>query len=122
MRRMRKYKYNAIKTKIGDIVFDSRLEASFYAPILKFCNANNLSLELQKKMEIYENLGKKYFYIADFFISSKGKECIVDAKGVKIELGMLKIRLASTKYNTGVYVGKSMRECLKYLKDYFKID
>lgn len=114
-----KNKYGAIKTYINGIRFDSKLEASFYLPIKKFCDSHGLQLELQKRMKIYEVMGKPYYYVADFLISNNGKSFLIDAKGYQISSSIKKISIACNLYHMNSYVGSSIILALKGLKEFY---
>lgn len=108
-------KYQAIKTCVNGIEFDSRKEARRYQELLLLQRAGEIkNLELQKKYvlipalyETYERIGKKgqklkdgkrllekeCSYIADFVYEENGKEIVEDTKGVKTKDYIIKRKL-----------------------------
>lgn len=100
-------KYNAKKTKIDGITFDSRLEAQRYQQLKIFQDCRLISdLELQPVFELqpkFKKNGKTYrkiVYKADFkyFDNENGKVIVEDVKGQKTEVYKLKKKLFEYKY------------------------
>jgi hypothetical protein len=79
-------KFKAIRTTVGDITFDSKMESECY----KVLANSGLENEFQKVFELIpgfidSNTGEKIrpiTYVSDFYISLNGYEYILDAKGV----------------------------------------
>ena len=108
-------KYQAIKTCVNGIEFDSRKEARRYQELLLLQRAGAIqNLELQKKYVLipalyktYERIGKKgqklkdgkrllekeCSYIADFVYEENGKEIVEDTKGIKTKDYIIKRKL-----------------------------
>ena len=108
-------KYQAIKTCVNGIEFDSRKEARRYQELLLLQRAGEIqNLELQKKYvlipalyETYERIGKKgqklkdgkkllekeCSYIADFVYEENGEEVVEDTKGIKTKDYIIKRKL-----------------------------
>lgn len=108
-------KYQAIKTCVNGIEFDSRKEARRYQELLLLLRAGAIQkLELQKKYvlipalyESYERIGKKgqklkdgkrllekeCSYIADFVYEENGQTVVEDTKGVKTKDYIIKRKL-----------------------------
>lgn len=89
-------KYNAIKTKVDGIIFDSKKEAVYYSQLLMQKKAVNdsdrvIKIELQPrynyKIEYHANgrvVQKSAFYKADFGVTYADKRIeIIDVKGYK---------------------------------------
>jgi len=117
-----KSKYFSKRVTYKGINFHSKLEASFYTPILNFATKNNLKLELQKKFKTHEILGKSYYYIADFYLENEdGLAVFIDSKGYNIAVSLTKIKIVSALYNMPYYVGSSIVEAIRFLKNAFKL-
>ena len=81
--RKRKNKYNAVKTKIGDLSFDSRKEAVRYQELLHLEKTGEIfDLEIHPKYVLAVNDCKICSYIGDFQYHTKGGALVVeDVKG-----------------------------------------
>ena len=108
-------KYQAIKTKVNGIEFDSRKEARRYQELLLLERAGAIhNLQMQVKYELipvqhetYERFGtkgqklkdgkrlleKECSYIADFVYEENGKLVVEDTKGVKTKDYIIKRKL-----------------------------
>lgn len=108
-------KYQAIKTCVNGIEFDSRKEARRYQELLLLQRAGAiLNLRRQVKYilipaqyELYERYGKKgqelkpgrrllekeCAYIADFVYEENGKEVVEDTKGIKTKDYIIKRKM-----------------------------
>lgn len=83
-------KYNASKTAVGGITFDSRKEAERYI-VLKSMEENGIisDLRLQVRYELVpkQKIGNETFrkveYIADFVYRRDGVEVVEDVKGYR---------------------------------------
>lgn len=100
-------KYNAKKTVINGIKFDSKREAARYCELVLLKKAHKIKeLELQPKFELqskYKKGGKTIRainYIADFkyYDVDKGEYVVEDVKGMKTEVYKLKKKLVEFKY------------------------
>ena len=103
---MRRSKYNARKTEIDGVLFDSKKEANRYCELKLLEKGKVISnLELQPKFELAEGFryqGKKYQainYIADFkYVEENGIEVIEDVKGMKTDVYNIKKKLFLLRY------------------------
>ena len=94
-------KYNAKKTVVDGITFDSKKEAARYVELKAMEQAGEIThLELQPKFQLqakYKNgAGKgirEVSYIADFQYKQDGKVIVEDVKGVKTEVYKLKKKM-----------------------------
>lgn len=98
-------KYNAKKTELDGIVFDSRKEANRYAELKLLERAGHIEdLTLQPKFELQESFsvnGKKHraiTYSADFQYVEHGKTVVEDTKGFVTEVFKIKQKLLLYKY------------------------
>lgn len=89
-------KYRNTKTKIGGLVFDSKLEAEHYQTLLSRLRRGEIKeLGRQAKIKLTQNQEKareQVFYIADFvFFDNALNEWIIwDSKGVKTQAYVIK--------------------------------
>jgi hypothetical protein len=99
-------KYGSQKVTIGDITFDSKIEARYYEQ-LKWLEANKqiLFFRLQPRyllLEAFEKNGRKFRkmdYIADFEIHHlDGSIETIDVKGMETEAFKIKRKLFEHKY------------------------
>ena len=83
-------KYNAKKTELDGITFDSKLEANRYAELKLMERAGLISnLERQKWFELIPKDGKHRArgYVADFvYKDENGAQVVEDVKGVRTDL------------------------------------
>ena len=101
---MRHSKYNAIKTIVDGITFDSKHEAERYRELrmLELCGKIS-SLELQPRFDVIVNGIKVCRYYADFrYIDGDGAIVVEDAKGVKTAVYRLKKRLVKAIYGIDI--------------------
>jgi len=76
-------KYNAKKTMVDGIVFDSKKESQRFAELKLLEKAGQITdLRLQHKYELIPKQGKERAtcYIADFVYEENGKEVVEDVK------------------------------------------
>lgn len=102
-----KNKYHNVKTKVGNITFDSKLEAKRYTE-LKLLEKKGLikDLTLQPSYELIPSFKKnnktfrKTCYIADFsyYDNELGKVVVEDTKGFSNDVYKLKRKLFEYKY------------------------
>ena len=101
-------KYNAHRTEIDGIVFDSKKEANRYCELKLLERAGEITdLRRQVRYEInqpYEIAGKKIrgiYYVADFAYYDKelGEPIVEDVKGVRTDVYKIKKKLFESKYN-----------------------
>lgn len=101
-----KNKYNAKKTMIDNIVFDSKREAHYYCELKLRAQAGEIkSFDLQPEFVLQETFthnGKKYRaikYRADFKLYyPDGREEIIDVKGKKTKEYLIKKKLLLKNY------------------------
>lgn len=100
-------KYHAKKTKIGDITFDSKIEACFYNRLLWMMKANKIhKIVLQPvfvlQEEFFDAQNNKHSaikYRADFkVLFVNGCEKVYDTKGYKTEIYRIKKKLFIKRY------------------------
>lgn len=101
-KRVKRNKYNAQKTVVDGITFDSKAEAEYYCALKLLKKAGEVkSIELQPEFELLpgEEGKRPVKYIADFRVTySDGKVEIIDVKGVRTDVYKLKKRLVEHKY------------------------
>lgn len=102
-----KNKYNAIKTTIGDITFDSKAEANYYNELLLLKKAGIVkSIILQKDFTLQEAYTKEngervraIRYRADFEVQyADGHTEVVDVKGKQTKEYIMKKKLLLNRY------------------------
>ena len=91
-------KYNARKTKIDDITFDSRKEAQRYLELKLLLRAGKIrSLRMQVKFELIpkQDGERACNYVADFVYEDAvtGQTVVEDTKGVKTRDYIIKRKL-----------------------------
>ena len=100
-------KYKAKKTRVGDIVFDSKKEAGRYMQLKLLQSAGEIAnLELQPRFTLQEKFtlnGKtirKIEYVADFKYTDMktGATVVEDVKGMRTDVYKLKRKLFLAKY------------------------
>ena len=92
---MRSSKYNAVKTEVDGIKFDSKLEAKRYSELKMLLRSGIISdLELQKKFELRVNGVLICKYLADFYyLDQSGRQVVEDCKGVRTPIYSIKAKL-----------------------------
>lgn len=105
----KKSKYSSAKTDVDGIRFDSKKEAEFYAELKLREKAGEIScLRLQPRyllQEAFRHEGKQYRemeYVADFEYIENGVIVVVDVKGFRTAVYMLKKKLFLYKYGNRV--------------------
>ena len=101
----KKNKYNAKKTTVDGITFDSAKESRRYQCLKLMEKAGEISgLELQPSFDIIVNGHKICRYVGDFRYKLKnGEEILEDSKGVRTSLYLLKKKLMKATYNIVIY-------------------
>ncbi len=102
----KKHKYNARKTVVDGITFDSQREADYYCELKLLVRAGEVEwFELQPEFvlqEAFTHHGKKYReikYVADFIIGyPDGRVEIVDVKGRKTREYQMKKKMLLKKH------------------------
>lgn len=103
----KKNKYNAVKTKIDGIIFDSKAEAQYYSELLLLKKAGVVkSFVMQKDFTLQEAFTrengeriKAVRYKADFVVQyTDGHEEVVDVKGMKTRVYINKKKQLLEKY------------------------
>jgi len=99
---MKMSKYNAIKTTVDGITFDSRKEASRYTELKLLSQAGEIrELRRQVPFELIPKRGKlrAIRYVADFvYADNHGNDIVEDVKGMKTQVYKLKKRMMLEKY------------------------
>ena len=105
-----KSKYNARKTSVDGITFDSAKEAQHYATLLLLERAGVIeNLKLQPRFLLQEGFTynghkeRKIEYVADFQYERNGQTIVEDVKGMKTEVYKLKRKLFLYKYRDIVF-------------------
>lgn len=105
----KKSKYSSAKTDIDGIRFDSKKEAEFYAELKLREKAGEISdLRLQPRyllQEAFKHEGKQYRemeYVADFEYVEDGITVVVDVKGFRTAVYMIKRKLFLYRYGDKV--------------------
>jgi len=99
------HKFNAKRTEVAGLWFDSKKEAAEYGKLRLLERIGKIQrLELQPVFELHapsgEVLGK---YKADFrFIDQQGRSRVIDVKGVKTPVYRLKKRMVEAEYGIKV--------------------
>lgn len=96
----RRNKYNAKKTKINGIIFDSKKEGNRYLVLLSREQAGEITeLELQPRWKLVVNDHYIGRYTADFmYRNSEGERVVEDVKGVKTRDYVLRKKLMKAIY------------------------
>lgn len=99
-------KYNAKKTSVGGLVFDSRREAKRYVELREMERSGEISnLQRQVRVELVPPFncdGKRFrgiYYVVDFtYTDSEGSEVWEDVKGMKTSVYLIKRKLVAYRY------------------------
>jgi Flp pilus assembly CpaF family ATPase len=104
---LRKNKYNAKKTNVDGITFDSRREANRYGELKTLLKSGLISdLELQVPFPCVINSKKICSYKADFVYTQDGKRIIEDVKGFMTRDFKLKKKLVEALHNIEITLVK----------------
>lgn len=103
---MSRTKYNAVKTEVDGIVFDSKKEAERYKELSFLQKTGEIKrLILQPKFVLQEGFsvdGKRYreiSYVADFmYVDKDGTRVVEDTKGFRTDVYAIKKKLFLKKY------------------------
>jgi len=97
-------KYNAVKSVVDGIKFDSKKEARRYSQLKLMEKSGVISeLSLQPRFDLIVNGKKCGFYKADFRYIENGKEVIEDVKGMLTPVYRLKKKLVKAIYNIDIF-------------------
>ena len=103
---MKRSKYNAKKTTIDGITFDSKKESERYAELKLLERAGEINnLRLQPRFVLqpaFEKNGKRYRkieYVADFAYEEGGKTVVEDVKGMKTDVYKIKKKMFEYAYD-----------------------
>lgn len=106
----KKSKYNAVKTEVDGIKFDSAKESKRYASLKLLERAGVIeNLKLQPRFLLQEGFTynghkeRKIEYVADFQYERNGQTIVEDVKGMKTEVYKLKRKLFLYKYRDIVF-------------------
>lgn len=99
----KKSKYNAEKTWIDGICFDSKLEGNFYLKLKQLLQAKEIAgFARQCRFVLNEGAGKEnraIEYVADFIVLYKnGNFEIIDTKGIETKEFSMKKKMFISKY------------------------
>ena len=103
---MKRNKYNATKTVVDGIKFDSKKEAARYQELKLMQKAGMINqLTLQPRFDLMVNGVKCGFYKADFqYVELKqGLRVVEDVKGVKTPVYNLKKKLIKAIYGIEIF-------------------
>ena len=106
----KKSKYNAVKTEIDGIKFDSKIESKRFANLKLLERAGVIeNLKLQPRFLLQEGFTynghkeRKIEYVADFQYERDGQTIVEDVKGQRTEVYKLKRKLFLYKYKDIVF-------------------
>lgn len=102
----KRHKYNAQRTEVDGIMFDSKAEALYYQELLLLKRAGEvIDIQLQPRFILQDSFtknGKKYpkvEYVADFLVTyGDGRQEVIDVKGFKTPVYKLKRAWFEGKY------------------------
>lgn len=91
-------KYNAKKTKVDGITFDSAMEADYYCELkLRHHIGEINNMILQPRYILQES--PKIEYVADFLVTyPDGRTEVIDVKGMQTQAFRVKLRLFKGRY------------------------
>jgi len=103
---IRRHKYNAQRTEVDGITFDSKKEATEYQTLKLLDSVGAIAdLQLQPAFELQaayvDNNGKKVkaiIYKADFAYTQEGRRIVVDVKGMQTPVFKLKSKLFRERF------------------------
>ncbi len=104
-KKAKRSKYNAVKTILDDINFDSKKEARRYIQLKQMERAGLIKkLRLQVPFILVDKscYGREIKYVADFVYIENDAEIVEDVKGVKTPVYRLKKRLMAERYGIKV--------------------
>lgn len=106
MQNRKKHKYNAKRTEVDGIKFDSQAEANYYSELLILKRTGDVvDIKLQPRFLLQEPFVKngvkipKVEYVADFLVTyGDGRQEVIDVKGYKTPVYKLKRAWFEGKY------------------------
>lgn len=105
----KKNKFNASKTEVDGIKFDSKAEAEYYANLKMLERAGVIhDLKLQPRFLLQDGFTynghkeRKIEYIADFEYMLNGDRVVVDVKGLRTQVYRIKRKMFLKKYGNEV--------------------
>lgn len=106
VQKVKRHKYNAQRTEVDGIMFDSKAEALYYQELLLLKRAGEvIDIQLQPRFILQDSFtknGKKYpkvEYVADFLVTyGDGRQEVIDVKGYKTPVYKLKRTWFEAKY------------------------
>jgi hypothetical protein len=97
-------KFNAKRTEVDGITFDSKKEAARYLQLKLLQKAGQIQdLELQPEYPMIVNNRKVCSYRADFRYTENGKNIVEDTKGIRTAMYRLKAKLFKALYGFDIY-------------------
>lgn len=123
MRGFNKYNVSPKESRTSDgIVFDSKFEMQAYELLKTYLGKQYFSLSPKYELQpgFRNEDGKKIraiHYIADFLLTYKGKEYIVDTKGVETDVFKMKEKMFTYTHNKKIYKIKSKKKMLAFICD-----
>lgn len=97
-------KYNAVKTTVDNIKFDSKKEANRYLELKLLLRCKKISdLKLQTKFDFNVNGYHVCSYKADFEYIENGRRIVEDAKGVKTAVYIIKKKLMKSVHGIDIF-------------------
>ena len=90
-------KYNAVKTKVDGITFDSKREAEYYSELKLRQKAGEILGFCRQPQFVLDDAGTTYR--ADFIVFyPDGKAEVIDVKGVETQVFKLKMKMFKMRY------------------------
>ena len=93
-----KNKYNAIKTTVDGIKFDSKKEAACYEILKEYIVELQPRFVLERGFKHIDKTHRKIEYIADFVVKVNDIEYIIDVKGFQTAVFKIKYKLFLIRY------------------------
>ena len=122
---MLRTKFNSTKIEFNGYKFDSKLELNIYKKMIEL-GVEIVALHPKYKLqETFKFEGKTYreiTYSADFKIRIKGKEYVIDAKGMETVHFKIKEKLFVYKYKTKLHKIKSVKDFIRWYEELCKGD
>lgn len=110
-------KYNAKKTTIDDITFDSKLEANVYLVLKDYIKELQPKYTLQPSFKLNGKTRQAITYTADFLIDINGEEYVADSKGMMTQASKNRIKQFEYKFRQEVVIIKSKKHAKEWLEE-----